>query len=760
MAFNFKTNIDPILVPIRPLGGMIRDAPSTRIPPGHFFTLSNLYVMTDGLTKRPEYIAFSGGSQIDANDRPIIGIAPVWHTDGSQYAALLTSRYLYGISAYAAPVAAYWTYSTGYVTVSGTAVSGYGTDWDNSTEYILAGDYIVIDADGSGDGPEEIEIASVDDHNSITLTSAPTGTYTATEHMEYGDCEDTNSPTLDGGTSNLAGGTWARSAAVTKGGAYSWVLTKTTAAGAGVAEVDLTDNVLTTDLHGLTAGNTYYISLWIYSDATVGASQVEVVEYYGAAWHTVTTFSNATQSAWELHSFEFTLNGSATAASLGLSIHTDEAVGTVLYLDDISISDVGADYSIRRRFNVDPDFLLDYTSVVNTLVIADHKRPPYAYDGSTFGLYDSDITYIPGAITYFGSRLWMGNTIESNVHYKTRLRWSSPTDLTSFSAADYLDLDKTKGVGVIKRLISLNRWLVAYLNDEVFIGTPSNLTDLPYSFHPVDTGRIGLIGSRAVASIPNAHVFVGQNDVYTLSTEGVKSIKCPVTRSLIDNCADPSRIFAVTDTKNDRVVFGVPEGGSYIAKIWSWDFKTNGWSYEDVSATSLSNPGLQLQITWDDLPAILSVDNWDTGMADFANWDSIGGATSTDSLFRSEDGYTYQLGDRGTTDISSGVTATFETGDMDLDKPDTHKTFLRFSLRLKERPSSALQFVISYSVNGGYTWTNGGYLRITASQIEGKVDFIATGSTLRVRCTESSVHRYSIVEIGIRYRDRGIEYVY
>lgn len=761
MAFNFKTNIDPILVPIRPLNGMVRNLPPTRLEPGSFFTLSNLYVTPDGLLKKPEYILFAGGTQINELDRPLLGIAPVWDASGSQYAALLTNRYLYGVTAYSDPSPVYWTYSIGYVSVSGTAVTGYGTDWDNAGAYILPGDYIVIDADGSGDGPEEVEIAGVDDHNTLTLLSTPSGTYTVTEHMEYGNCEDVNSPTLDGGVSGPTGGTWARSSAEMKGDSYSWVLTKTTAAGAGNAGVDLTDNILTNDMHGLTAGSTYYFSLWMKTDATIGKAGIAVNEYYGAAWHTVgTIIYNTAQLTWESFSTSLTLNGSTTAVTIELVIDTDEEIGTVCYIDDISLISSGVDYSIRRRFNVDNDYLLDYVTVDNKLAIVDHTRPPYSFDGTTFGLYDSDVTYIPAAITYFGSMLWLGNIIESGAYYKNRLRWSSPTDHTSFSDADYLDLDKTKGPGEIKRIISLNRWLVAYCNDEIFIGTPSNLTYLPYSFQPVDTGRIGLIGPRAVASVPNAHVFLGQNDVYTLSAEGVKGVNCPVIKSMIDNCSDPSRVFVVTDTKNDRVVFGIPESGSFITKIWSWNIKSNGWSYEDVSATSLSNPGLELKTSWDDLSAIISEDNWDTGMGDFSSWQSIGNTTSTDSLFRTDDGYIYQLGEKSIIDLSSNLTVLLETGDMDLGQPDKNKTFLRFNIRLNERPSGPVLFTINYSTDGGYTWVNGGQLSITSSQIEGKVDFIATGSVIRFRCTESSIYRYSITEIGVKYRERGIEYVY
>lgn len=760
MAFNFKTNIDPILVPIRPLGGMVRNESTTSIKLGQFYTLSNLYVTDKGLLKRPGYTLYSGGSQIDFNDRPIISIASVWNTNGAQYGSLLTSRYLYAISPYTAPNPVYWTYDTGLITISGTTVTGYSTDWDNVSEYIHPRDYIVIDADGSGDGPEEIEIESIDASDTLTLTATPTGTYTTVEHMEYGDCESINSPTLDGGH-YVNAGVWVRTDTEVKEGTYSWVLIKTSVAGPGAATlVSLNDTQLSTDMHGLTAGSKYYISLWMFSDATIGNATFTIYEYYSGGWHEAVAFDNEAQSTWEQKQIEFTLNSAATGIDIQVEIATSEAINTVLHIDDVSLITLDLDYSIRRRFNVDPKYLLDYTVVPNKLIITDHKRPPYFYNGSSFSIYDAALTYIPACIVAFGSRLWMGNIIESGLYYRNRVRWSSPTDLTSFAAADYLDINKTKGSGELKRLMGLNRWLVSYFKDELFIGTPSNLTGLPYSFQPIDTGGIGLIGARALASISNRHIFVGQNGVYTLSSEGFNRIDCPIDSYVIDSCSDPSYIFVISDLSNDRVVLGFPESTSTMTRLWSWNLKTNGWSYEDVSATSLSSPKIELNIGWDDLPGLLSSDNWDTGMVDFSNWDSINTSISSSGVFRTENGYIYLLGPRIEANTASPVTVTIETGDITLDKPDVQKTFLRFSLRLKSRPSAALRFNTTYSTDGGYTWRNAGNLTITSGQIEGKVDFVCTGSTIRIRCTESSIYRYTITEMGIRYRERGIEYVY
>jgi hypothetical protein len=750
-------DIDPKFFPIRPLKGMIRNNSPSLLQTGEFWTISNAYPLQEGIRKRDGYSYYAGGNQIAALDRPILGIVPGWQTDGTQFACALTSRYLYTISGYAAPTVVHWTYSTGKIGVSSTTVTGYGSDWDATANYLFANDYIVIDADESGDGPEEILISSITDHNTLTLDSAPSGTYSPTEYMEYGNCEDTNSPTLDGGTTGLANGTWARSAAVIKGGTYSWLLTKTSAADGGDADNYLTDNVLTDDMHGLTADTTYYVSFWMYSDVgTATNAKVVFQEYYSAAWHDTYEWNISSASTWESKTQEITLNAATTAVTVLIQIASAEEQSKVLYIDDVSVLENGVDYSIRRRFNVESSYLLDSTVCDNKVVICDHKRPLYSFDGSSFTIYDADVTYAPACVCFFADRLWIGNTVESGLYYKQRIRWSSLTDHTSFGALDFIDLPY--GPGDLLRLVPMGSYLMAYFKDAVFLGRRSNIVSQPYVFTPVETGGIGLAGPRGVCSILNGNFFIGQDDVYMLSGEGLAKAKCPVAKTMIENCSNFDRVYVVPDPLRNRILFGMPESGTYISKIWMFNYRTGFWAYEDVSCTSLSNPLLDLGLTWDDLSGVISADNWDTGMDDFTTWDSIAGSTNSKTIYRTETGYIYQLSPNSGDDVSGSFTVTLVTGEIDLNAPFMDKTFSRLHIKLRERPASNLSFVVSYSIDGENSWTSLGAITISTSDREGKLDFLATGSAIKFKITESSTAiPYTISELDMKVRMRGAE---
>jgi hypothetical protein len=749
----------PANIPVRPLNkGMMSDLPPNSLPMGAFSTIQNYFPTPKGLKRRPGFSYYAGGNRVGSGDWPFIDLAPLWKTDGTNMGCLLTSRYFYHISGFSAPSVRYWTYATGYVSNSGAAVTGYGTQWALAASRIIAGDILVFDADGT---PEYATILSVDNDYTITLSAAPVGTYAVTQHIENSDCEAAASPTLDGIASAAVASTWARSAAKAKYGSYSWLLTKDASANPGYVYLDDVGHGATNDLHGLTAGAAYTFYAWVYTNAATPANVDLVLEqYYSAAWHDAINVSPTTASEWNLVTGAVTLNAGSTGVSLKFQIAGAET-SKIAYLDRIVLIEGLADndYSIRRTLHADDDTLLDYTIADNKLAIADyHRSGLYSYDGATLTEWSSSLFYTPSAVLFFADRLWIANTIESGVYYRQRIRWSSATDHTTFDAADYYDLPYFSSH--IRRLLPIGRALVAYAKDAVYFGTPSNKKDLPYEFITrIDTGGIGLVGPRAITSALNGHFWIGQDDAYFTSADGtVKKMNCPVREEMIGQCTKPERIYLATDPLNDRIALGFPTTGSEIERIWTYNYKTNAWAYDVVNAQFINNPLLELSLTWDDLTAYLAPTPNDTAMSTFGSWDTIGGRGSTRRLFRGSGGYIWSLSDSATSDEGTNIPGIIETGDMDLDMPDDDKTFMRLSVRLAERPSVQLTFTVTSSLDGGYTWTTQNVLVVPANHIEGRVDFVVSGSAARFRLSETSLSApYEIIEMVLRVLKRGIE---
>jgi hypothetical protein len=757
---------DPKSIVVQPLNhGMDQETPPNMLKDGFLWDVRDYFVNPRGLAKRPGWSLFlAGNPATGTNIEPLLDMAPLWKTNGDQAAILLTSSYLFTATAYTAPTPAYWNYTTGYVAVSGATMTGYGTEWANTTStWIQEGDIVILDADGT---PEEAVVSAIVDDYTITLTASPSGTYTVTDVMEYGDGESANSPTLDGGVSGLTAATWAQDVAEFYYGTASWLLTKDGTANDGYVYLEDVGHTATNDMHGLTAGTLYTLHAWGLTDADTPANATLVLEeYYGAAWHDAIAVA-CTGNEWELLTGSVTLNAGTTAVSLKIQLDGAEA-DKLFYLDRITLLEGAAtDYAIRRVFHPQQKTRLDHTVCDNTLLIADYARPLYSFDGTTLTEYTSALDYIASCVTFFSERVWIGNIIEDGAYYRQRIRWSSATDHTSFAAADYLDLPYTPGA--LKRLVPLGVFLAAYFEDAVYLGRATNNPDLPYEFFKVETGSIGLVAVRGVTSALNGHFFLGQDDLYYLSNNGIEKLNIPVKAPMLGDKDILYDVYITQDPMNDQIIVGFPG-----REMWFFNYRTKAWSYSDnIDFTFVANPLLDLNLTWGDISGLMVgsgiTDDWDTGMASFGSWGAIAGPSLLRQVYLGSGAYVSYLSDSGTTDLDGtstiAINPRFFTGDFDFGLPDADKTVTRMTIKLKDIPAADVVFTVLGSADGydGVTGTTKalGTLTVAAGTREGKVNFRFTGSELRFIVVTATTEFFTVTGITFRVAERGMEYVF
>lgn len=501
-------------------------------------------------------------------------------------------------------------------------------------------------------------------------------------------------------------------------------------------------------LSGYSAPSAVY---WEYSDGTVSVTDA-VVTGDGTTWNNPTT-------DYLKPGDSIILDADGTPEEATIS-SVDSETQITLTASPSGTYGAGTDYVIRRNFGYSKAPSLDYAICDNKVVIADHYRPPYSYDGTTFTIYDTSITYVPSCLTFFNDRLWMGNTVESATVYRNRVRWSEQTDHTDFAVSNYVDLPYM--AGELRRLIPMGSLLAAYFRDAIYLARATNITTLPFNFFRVETGGVGLAGTRAIVSIPNGHYFIGQNDIYLLSNEGLKRLKCPVRDLFFTGDIDPDRSYVSQDPMNKRIVFGFSGDDGIIDKVWSYYYEVDAWAYDSVDTYLLENPMLDLDLTYEDLKVpILSEDTY-AGLGVFPTYEAMSAPISAGRLFISRNGYVYRLSETSAEDAWGGITGEIETGDLDFNIPDRDKTITKLHLRITSQTALTedLTFKVKVSDNGGRTWRDlSGNLVIVAGEKEGKIDFRATGSCLRFRITESGASGiYTITELGMRVQGRGWEF--
>lgn len=500
-----------------------------------------------------------------------------------------------------------------------------------------------------------------------------------------------------------------------------------------------------------------------YTTGTVASSDGLTITGTSTAWTSSTDWDNVGVGDY------FVLDSDGTAVKI-TAVNSATEIELESEYPDTSFT--GETYTIQRGFRLETDqYLVDAVIANDRIVFLSPNQVPCELNEAGTALEyfqasggDSTINsvgYSAAAGAYFQERLWIGNVTEwtgsAYTKYRQRLRFSTATDMGNIADTAYIDLNYTRGE--IKAIVPMGNLLTIYLGDAIYFGQSSPDVTLPLTIQPVQTGGVGLVGQKAVVPYIDGHFFVGQDNIYFLSTRGMEAIGTPVVRETIRKCEQPWRIYGTLDTRRNRVMFGFPEDSKQMTSVWSFDYRTQAWSYETYSTYMIASLLFNLSLTWDDLTG-----TWDTLDQIAATWDDFGGGDITEtSLIRSYSGVLQQASSSITEDSIAGVvTVTLESKDHDLNLPDTEKTWTRLALKLNyvnDAPfDEAVDFVAEVSYNRGRTWKDVGVLRIRAGMDEGHCDFRLTSSHFRFRLTNSSaVPSYWITEYTFNVTPIGVE---
>lgn len=421
-------------------------------------------------------------------------------------------------------------------------------------------------------------------------------------------------------------------------------------------------------------------------------------------------------------------------------------------------------YTVYKGFDSRSGWAADWANIDGYTVFAGNGlRGLLAYDGSDFGEYnaaqDPAVTNIR-TVCSFDNRLWIGGMTESGVRERQRIRWTTKGDLTSFPAANFVNLPYTDSE--IVRLVGLGSLMVVYMGTAVFIGRPANYTDTPLYFEHFETGGIGLVGPKAVAEFLDGQFFVGQDDVYFLS--GSVAPQAIGNRQLQDDikgCGNLGAIYACPDPPNSRVLFSIPTVDETRDRVWSYCYKTRAWSYDEFPSDFLAALAAGTSLTFDDLAAYASFTEW---AAAYPTIGSMEGSLDRRKLYVGRAKELWALERTATVDFTADpIIGLIETGDLDFDLPNTNVTLKRMTVKVRREnhgvllPGEELRWQVEVSVDGGYSWKQlPKSLTISAGESEGKVDMRVTGPTHRVRLTSYSViNCYTVLEMTMLVMRRG-----
>ena len=156
--------------------------------------------------------------------------------------------------------------------------------------------------------------------------------------IDRGHCEASTEPmVIDETTAVTSNATWGRSSTEYYRGNYSWLMTKTSAGGAGDALVYLVDGTGTTDLHGFEAGKKYRYSLKVKTSDHANY-RFQVYEYSGG-WHQLVSDQLTASDTWETVSGTFELEIDSAAIYIRNYIASVADAAETAYIDEIKIDE-------------------------------------------------------------------------------------------------------------------------------------------------------------------------------------------------------------------------------------------------------------------------------------------------------------------------------------------------------------------------------------------------------------------------------------
>lgn len=296
-----------------------------------------------------------------------------------------------------------------------------------------------------------------------------------------------------------------------------------------------------------------------------------------------------------------------------------------------------------------------------------------------------------GSMHIHGNRIIVGNISEAGYSYPARLRWSDilhPTtwarDLALASGKKDLVNPNTslEGQDRIQAITNLGARLVVFSLRNIWFGTPAE-HPIIYSFNSLDQD-IGMIAPKAYVRTPGGIYFMGQEEFYLLSGEGVK----PIGFNIRDSCfpvlnkAAINTVFSYYKMSTREVVFCVPIGTATTPNTaFVYQEETGAWSIWDVDYLSHSQYWDSSNLTWDGITDptwdSISTLRWDLwGTTGILPYEVCG--NSTGQILKQDSGYNNN---------GAPIDAYIETGDISLDSSTINKIIYEVWLSLKPQTS-------------------------------------------------------------------------
>lgn len=348
------------------------------------------------------------------------------------------------------------------------------------------------------------------------------------------------------------------------------------------------------------------------------------------------------------------------------------------------------------------------------------------------------------AVMAFADRVLLLGTYEGSGLIPQRVRWSELGKIDEYNentGGGYHDLEEDPtgcyaGVQLgdyAYIYCGMSIWACIYVGGTVV-----------YDFRRV-VPSTGCKAPRTICDLGNAHIFMGEDDIYLFNGVSVQPIGEPIRDELFSATPPAHRLKAFAVLNRDETLYSlyVPYGGSTVTRAYIYNYQQNKWT---IDSTSDLTAGGALE-----LGAALTIDDL-TGTIDTLSGtiDELGGYEGKRlRVVADSSGHIYQHDGFSINDANAAVDAWHQTKDFTFDDEflDRYKRVLE--IIVEGRGDSV---VVDYSTDRGILWTNAGTLTLVDNYARYNIGVDVNCRMLRLRFRNStSNERFWVRWYAFRY---------
>lgn len=233
----------------------------------------------------------------------------------------------------------------------------------------------------------------------------------------------------------------------------------------------------------------------------------------------------------------------------------------------------------------------DFDTFLGYVLAAGEGTTPWQwYAGNSTATSMTVVTNLTEAkfVRKFQNYCFLGNVKISGVRYPSRVYWSAIRSITSWDAADWIEISKDDG-DEITGLKVLGDRLVVYKTNSIYIIIFTADPDIPFVVQKSNSA-VGCIAPYSIQEAENGHIFVSQDGIYFF--DGYNSYKLSDRISDTFEGMNKDRLeYAVSmyQKRKNRYWVSLSSGTSlYNNFILSWNSFLNSWTkYTGFSASAM-----------------------------------------------------------------------------------------------------------------------------------------------------------------------------